>query len=66
MKVGDRVRVKRMAKYAERHFQGKTGEVSIDSGPGEVVFVHMDDEDKSTVQQFPAEEVELVVGRISA
>jgi len=57
MKLGQRVRVKLLAKV-DKEFQGRTGTVDTDSLPGEVVQVSFDDE--AVAHQFLAEDLEII------
>jgi hypothetical protein len=58
MKRGDRVRVKKLAK--EKEFRGKTGTLIVDSTPGHVILVGMDDEPETEARQFLEEDLEQV------
>jgi len=58
VKRGERVRVKLLAKHAEKWTRGRTGIVIADSAPGEAILVEFDDE--VITHQFVAEDLERV------
>jgi ribosomal protein L21E len=58
-KVGDRVRVKLLAKV-KPEFQGRAGTVVSDSEPGEVLLVSFDGETEDIAHQFLAEDLESI------
>jgi hypothetical protein len=60
MKLGDRVRVKKLANLpdSEKPYRNRIGTVAANSGPGEVVLVDFDDE--AIQHQFLAEDLEQI------
>ena len=58
MKVGQKVRVKLLAKHAENWEKGRTGIVTADSLPGETVEVEFKDE--AIIHQFVEEDLEII------